>query len=202
MFFGVRYLSVQNQLFGWGHFSGCNRHVFHCAVHILFPWGPVIGNFKKRLKPDFFFLKFHPCQTHFWGGSVSGSRQTKEFTPTTRRLRPHWQGAIWGSGVTVGTRSWDPGSILKKRVLRTQDQTHTQRVLTLPPLHQKGVPGSGGWGGGGYEGQNPKNHWGIIFRPKMMILQRVRRLIQHLGVGYTDDPQGPTTHNTQASADT
>ena len=38
-----------------------------------------------------------------------------------------------------------------------------------PPL-KKGYPGAGGCGG-----QNPKNHWGIIFGPKMMILQGVKR---------------------------
>ena len=38
-----------------------------------------------------------------------------------------------------------------------------------PPL-KKGYPGAGGYGG-----QNAKNHWGIIFGPKMMILQGVRR---------------------------
>ena len=42
---------------------------------------------------------------------------------------------------------------------------------------------------GGYEGQNPKNHWGIIFGPKMMILQGVGRQKPYVGVSYANDPK-------------
>ena len=34
-----------------------------------------------------------------------------------------------------------------------------------------------------------KNHWGIIFGPKMMILQGVRRQKPYIGVCYANDPQ-------------
>ena len=80
--------------------------------------------------------------------------------------RGHMGGADWGIW------SWDPGpppwvrgSIYKKNVL--QDPGPNTRV---PKCR----------GGGG--GQNPKNHWGIIFGPKMMILQGVRRQKPHIGV--------------------
>ena len=55
------------------------------------------------------------------------------------------------------------GSINKKKVLQDPGpNTHTaatirKEVLTPP---QKGLPRCGG--GGGYGGQNPKNHWGIL----------------------------------------
>ena len=83
----------------------------------------------------------------------------------------------------VGTR--DPrhgleGPYTRKKFFRTQVQIHTQRPQYTkkfcppppppPPPLKKGYPGAGGYGG-----QNPKNHWGIIFGPKMMILQGVRR---------------------------
>ena len=87
-----------------------------------------------------------------------------------------------GGGGERGTWSWDArpppwvrGSIYKKKVLRDPGpNTHTaatirKEVLTPPhppPLQKKGVPKCRG----GYGGQNPKNHWGIIFGPKMMIL--------------------------------
>ena len=34
-----------------------------------------------------------------------------------------------------------------------------------------------------------KNHWGIIFGPKMMILQWLRRHKPYIGVCYTNDPK-------------
>ena len=76
---------------------------------------------------------------------------------------------------------WVRGSIYKKKVLQDpRPNTHTaatihKEVLSPtpnpdPPPKKKRYPGAGGYGG-----QNPKNHWGIIFGPKMMILQGVRR---------------------------
>ena len=47
----------------------------------------------------------------------------------------------------------------------------TPPTTTPPPPPNKEVPRCGG----GYGGQNPNNHWGIIFGPKMMILQGVKR---------------------------
>ena len=67
----------------------------------------------------------------------------------------------------------------------THSSHNTQRSLPPPP-NKRGtqVPG-----GGGYRGPNPKNHWGIIFGPKMMILQGVRRQKPYVGVCYASDPQ-------------
>ena len=46
------------------------------------------------------------------------------------------------------------------------------------------------WGGGGATGVKiQKNHWVIIFGPKMMILQRVRRQKPYIGVCYANDPK-------------
>ena len=59
--------------------------------------------------------------------------------------------------------------------------TMRKEMLTPP---KKGYPG----GGGGYGDQNPKNHWGIIFGPKMMILQGVRHQKPYIGVCYANDP--------------
>ena len=42
---------------------------------------------------------------------------------------------------------------------------------------------------GGYGGQNQKNHWRIIFGPKVMILQGVRRQKPYNGVCYANDPK-------------
>ena len=97
----------------------------------------------------------------------------------------------------VGTR--DPrhglgGPYTRKNFLKTQLQIHThsghntQRSFDPPP--QKRVPRCGG-----YLGQNPKNHWGIIFGPKMMILHGVRRQKPYIEVCYANDPKkgGHTT---------
>ena len=75
-----------------------------------------------------------------------------------------------GGGATGGR-----GSIYQKKVPQDPGpNTHTAATIrkVLTPPQKKGYPGAGG---GGYGGQNPKNHWGIIFGPKMMILQGVRR---------------------------
>ena len=98
--------------------------------------------------------------------------------PVSKRQSPHWQRAIWG-GADWGYRELGPGtppsvrgSIYKKKVLRDPGpNTHTaaticKEVLTPPPPPKRGYPSAGGYGG-----QNPKNHSGIIFGPKMMILQ-------------------------------
>ena len=59
-----------------------------------------------------------------------------------------------------------------------------------PPRHpphpppQKGVPGYGG-----VKGSKTKNSLGIIFSPKMMILQGVGHPVPYLGVSYANDPQ-------------
>ena len=61
-----------------------------------------------------------------------------------------------------------------------------KEVLTPPPPPtppQKGVPGYGG-----LKGSKTKNHWGIIFSPKMMILQGVGHPVPYLGVSYANDP--------------
>ena len=61
-----------------------------------------------------------------------------------------------------------------------------KEVLTPPPTHppKKGYPGTGG-----YRGQKRKIHWGIIFSPKMMILQGVGHPVPYLGVWYANDPK-------------
>ena len=56
---------------------------------------------------------------------------------------------------------------------------------TPPPPHphppKKGYPATGG--------QKRKIHWGIIFSPKMMILQGVGHPVPYLGVSYANDPK-------------
>ena len=63
-----------------------------------------------------------------------------------------------------------------------------KEVLTpAPPTPQppkKGYPGMEG-----ERGHKRKIHWGIIFFPKMMILQGVGHLEPYLGVLYANDPQ-------------
>ena len=93
-----------------------------------------------------------------------------------------------------GPPPWARGSIYKKKVLQDPGpNTHTaatihKEVLTPPPSppppQKKGYPGAGGHGG-----QNPKNYWGVIFGPKMMILQGVRRQKPYIGVCYANDPK-------------
>ena len=75
-----------------------------------------------------------------------------------------------GGGVTGGTWSWDlgPRHGLGGPYTRKSSSGPTIRKEVLTPPPQKGYPGAGGYGG-----QNPKNHWGIIFGPKMMTLQGV-----------------------------
>ena len=100
-----------------------------------------------------------------------------------------------GGGRLGGTWSWDPGPRhglggpkTRKRVFRTQVQIHTQQPQHAnniqPPPIKKRYPGAGEYGG-----QDPKNHWGIIFGPKMMILQGVRRYKPYIGVCYANNPK-------------
>ena len=65
-----------------------------------------------------------------------------------------------------GHNTWDPRHGLGGKEVLPPPPPHPH---PHPPL-KKGYPGAGGYGG-----QNPKNHWGIIFGPKMMILQGVKR---------------------------
>ena len=101
---------------------------------------------------------------------------------TASPARGHMGGG-GGGGATGGTWSWDPGpppwvrgSIYKRTVLQDPGpNTHTAATIpkvVLDPLPhpKKRYPGAGGYGG-----PNPKNHWGVIFGPKMIILQGVKR---------------------------
>ena len=87
----------------------------------------------------------------------------------------------------------------KKRVLQDPGpNTHTavtmqKKVLTPPP--KRGTPVQGGYGC-----QNTKNHWGIIFGPKMMILQGVRRQKPYIGVCYANGPKRGGGYTTLAPA--
>ena len=68
----------------------------------------------------------------------------------------------------------------------THSGHNTQRSFDPPPKKS----GTQVRGGGGLRGsKSKKNHWGIIFGPKMMILQRVRRQKPYTGVCYTKDPK-------------
>ena len=121
--------------------------------------------------------------------------------PNVKKAKSSLARGHMGGGGTGGTWSWDPrpppwvrGSIYKKKVLQDPGPNpHTaatirKEVLTPPaPPSKKGVPKCRG--GGGYGGQNPKNHWGIIFGPKMMILQGVKRQKPYNGVCYANDPK-------------
>ena len=69
----------------------------------------------------------------------------------------------------------------------THSGRNRQRSFDPPtptPRPEKGVPRYGG-----YRGQNRKIPWGIIFSPKMMILQRVEHPVPYLGVPYANDPK-------------
>ena len=113
-------------------------------------------------------------------------------------------GGNWGYlELGPGTLPWVMGSIYKKKVRQEPGpNTHTattirKEVLTPPPPppQKTGCPGAGGYGG-----QNPKNQWRIIFGPKMMILQGVRRQKPYLGACYANDPQKGGVYYTRACA--
>ena len=61
----------------------------------------------------------------------------------------------------------------------------TQTKPNPPPQTKKGVPGYRG----GYGGLIPKNHWGIIFGPKIMISQGVTHQKPCVGVCCANDPK-------------
>ena len=82
-----------------------------------------------------------------------------------------------GEGVHVQEKSC-PGPGSKS----THSTQNTQRSFDPPP--KKGVPGYGG-----LKGSKTKIHWGIIFSPKMMILQGVGHPVPYLGVSYANDPK-------------
>ena len=71
--------------------------------------------------------------------------------------------------------------IIRKEVLTPPPPT-TPPTPPTPP--KKGYPSTGG-----QRGQKRKIHWGIIFSPKMMILQGVGHPIPYLGVLYKNNPQ-------------
>ena len=120
--------------------------------------------------------------------------------------RGHMGGANWGYLELGSGTPWVRGSIYKKKVLQDPGpNTHTaatirKEVLTPPsppPPPPKGVPRCGG---GGYGVQNTKNHWRIIFGPKMMILQGVRHQKPYIGVCYANDPKKGGGYTTLAPA--
>ena len=83
----------------------------------------------------------------------------------------------------------------------THSSHNTQKSFD-PPLTppSMGYPGTGGGGVGGSKSKNQKIHWGIIFCPKMMILQGVRRLIPYLGVCYANETKRGGVYNACACA--
>ena len=109
---------------------------------------------------------------HVPQNSLSSVKTAKSSLP-----RGHMGGADRGYlELGPGTPPSVRGSIYKKKVLQDPGpKTHTAATIRkefLTPPQKKGYLGVGG---GGYGGQNPKSHWGIIFGPEMMILQGVRR---------------------------
>ena len=137
----------------------------------------------------------HPMITQTHPGVTEGFQKRSNFEkfagatkqPIERENGPILigKGPFWGGGgATKGTRSLDPRPPPWVRgVHRARVQFHTKRpqyAKKSPPRNNKmGYPG----------GQNSKIHWGIIFCPKLMILQGVGRRIQYLGVCNTDDPK-------------
>ena len=113
-------------------------------------------------------------------------------TAESSLARGHMWGADWRYvELRPKTPPWVRGSIYKNKALQDPGpNTHTaaticKEVLTPPTP----TPGTQVPGGGGVRGQNQKNHWGIIFGPKMMILQSFGRQKSYVGVCYANDPQ-------------
>ena len=125
------------------------------------------------------------------GGGGGGRKQVNKALHTCTSWYAY--AAMFGSSIdTMGPRA-------RQRMYRLHLCLPSYRLLAVfcrpKPLacmsRYGGLRSTGGWtglqyagtqsanlslrGGGGYRGQNPKNHWGIIFGPKMMILQGVRR---------------------------
>ena len=93
-------------------------------------------------------------------------------------------GGIWSSD--PGPPPWVRGPCTRKKLPPTWVQIHTQHpeYAKNPPPPKKGVPGYGG-----LKGSKRKIHWGVIFSPKMMILQGVGHVVPYLGVSYANDPE-------------
>ena len=118
--------------------------------------------------------------------SLSGVKTAK-----SSLARGHQGGADWGYlELRPGTPAIGWGVHIQEnrfsgpRSKYTHIGHNTQRSFH-PPSKKKGYPGAGG----GYGGQNPKNNWGIIVDPKMMILQGVRHRKPYIGVCYANDPK-------------
>ena len=92
----------------------------------------------------------------------------------------------WGYNVVQLLLLWGNNGSSGPRSKYIHCGHNTQRSFDPPPPPTKGVPRCRGGGGGA---QNPKNHWGIIFYPKIIILQGVRHQKPYLGVCYANDPQ-------------
>ena len=101
------------------------------------------------------------------------------------------KGPCGGGGGNGGTQSLDSGPLplvrgptYKKKVVQDLHlkqyaaATRHKEALTPPPPPppKMGLPATGGGV------QNRKIHWGIIFCPKMMILQGARHPMPYLGV--------------------
>ena len=97
---------------------------------------------------------------------ASATAEVRGLSAVRHALRPRQPGAPNPvESRRDGCADRGPGC-LGEALTQTKPKTRTQP----PPPKKKGYPGAGGYGG-----QNPKIHWGIIFGPKMMILQGVRR---------------------------
>ena len=87
--------------------------------------------------------------------------------------RGHMGGADWGYlELGPGTPAMGKGVHIQEksssgpRSKYTHSGHNTQRSFAPPPPPPPPPPKKGYPGAGGYGGQNPKNHWGIIFGPK------------------------------------
>ena len=130
-------------------------------------------NFKKLSRatkqPRLVLTGKVPC-----GGGGGGAWGYLELGPGTPAM---------GQGVHIQEKSSSG-----PRSKYTHNGYNTQRSFDPHPTPKKGYPGAGG-GGGGRGSKSKKNNWGIIFGPKMMILQGVRRQKPYIGVCYTNDPK-------------
>ena len=106
--------------------------------------------------------------------SLSGVKTAK-----SSLARGHIGEADWGYlELGRGTPAMDSGVYIQEKSSSgpKSKYTHSGRNMqrsfdpTPPPPHPPTPPKKGYQSAVGYGGQNPKNHWGIIFGPKMMIL--------------------------------
>ena len=129
------------------------------------------------------------------GVGVAGPRTRlvrEEGVPVARLAPP--AGRKGGTGTRPGLGVLWPND--HPSVPRGNGRGHnTQRCFDPPPAKKRGYPGAGGYGC-----QKPKNHWGIIVSPKMMMLQGVRRQKPYIGVCYAHDPQRGGGYTTLAPA--